>query len=171
MLDGMGDSHSRPMSQVAAVLSGRLKLGFEEAVTGPRRLSGDLDARRDPRAPPSATEEMVQPARISLTNWAVCPIWSLKRWYIPIITASAGLMPLNVAAIRSFTCCGESTVRRPRRLSGALDARRDPRPPPSATEEMVQPASISLTNWAVCPIWSLKRWYIPIITASAGLMP
>src|ERR1022692_4208865 len=36
MLDGMGDSHSRPMSQVAAVLSGRLKLGFEEAVTGPR---------------------------------------------------------------------------------------------------------------------------------------
>ena len=32
----MGDSHSRPMSQVAAVLSGRLKLGFEEAVTGPR---------------------------------------------------------------------------------------------------------------------------------------
>src|ERR1039458_6920254 len=111
MLDGMGDSHSRPMSQVAAVLSGRLKLGFEEAVTGPRRLSGDLDARRDPRAPPSATEEMVQPARISLTNWAVCPIWSLKRWYIPIITVSAGLMPLNVAPIRSFTCCGESTVR------------------------------------------------------------
>src|ERR1017187_4066953 len=124
MLDGMGDSHSRQMSQVAAVLSGRLKLGFEEAVTGPRsanrllrrprragRLSGDLDARRDPRAPPSATEEMVQPARTSLTTWAVCPIWSLKRWYIPIITVSAGLMPLNVAAIRSFTCCGESTVR------------------------------------------------------------
>src|ERR1017187_137039 len=124
MLDGMGDSHSRPMSQVAAVLSGRLKLGFEEAVTGPRsanrlprrprrpcRHSADLDARRDPRAPPSATEEMVQPARISLTNWAVCPIWSLKRWYIPIITVSAGLRPLNVAAIRSFTCCGESPVR------------------------------------------------------------
>src|SRR5690349_8804864 len=52
-----------------------------------------------------------QVARISRTKRAVCPIWSLNRWYMPTRMASLGLIPFRAAAMRSLTCRGEFTVR------------------------------------------------------------